>query len=362
MIRVLIVDDSALVRKILTTELSKYEDIEVVGSAVDPYVAREKIAELRPDVLTLDIEMPRMDGLSFLAKLMKHYPMPVVIISSLTPKNSETALKAIELGAVEVIGKPSSTYSTPDIARVLHAIRGAAAARFIKPQSPVASTPKSASSHLAQIQTTHKVLAIGASTGGTKAIEVVLKALPATAPGTVIVQHMPEHFTAAFAARLNQVCEMEVREARDQDRVVPGVALIAPGNKHMLLERSGAQYHVRIKDGPAVHHQRPSVDVLFHSVTRQAGRNAVGVLLTGMGADGAKGLLAMRESGAHTIAEAEESCVVFGMPKEAIKLGGVAEVAPLPNIAQAILNALMRQSEAGGAAKTEQGIVHARCD
>ena len=362
MIRVLIVDDSALVRKILTMELSKYEDIEVVGSAVDPYVAREKIAHLRPDVLTLDIEMPRMDGLSFLAKLMKHHPLPVVVISSLTPKNSETALKAIELGAVEVIGKPSSTYSTPDIARVLHAIRAAASTRLVKCQAPVESAPKLSSSHFAQLQTTHKVIAIGASTGGTKAIEVVLRALPATTPGTVIVQHMPEHFTAAFAARLNQVCEMEVREARDQDRVVPGVALLAAGNKHMLLERSGAHYQVRIKDGPAVHHQRPSVDVLFHSVTRHAGRNALGVLLTGMGADGARGLLAMRESHAHTIAEAEESCIVFGMPKEAIKLGAAVEVVPLPNIAQAMLKALMRQSETDCAIKTEQGIVQARCD
>jgi two-component system chemotaxis response regulator CheB len=342
MIRVLVVDDSAVVRKILTEELSKCGDIEVVGWAIDPYMAREKIAALRPDVLTLDVEMPRMDGLTFLGKLMEHFPVPTVVVSSLTPANSEAALRALDLGAVDVVPKPSSAFSVPDFQRLARAVRAAAGARIralpatARPKhDPQASTP-----HLSQLQTTHRVLAIGASTGGTKAIEVVLRDLPATTPGTVIVQHMPPQFTAAFATRLNSVCQMEVREARDDDTVVPGVALVAPGGRHMLLQRSGSRYHVRVKDGPPVHYQRPSVDVLFHSVATAAGRNAVGVLLTGMGADGAKGLLAMRSSGAHTMAEAEQTCVVFGMPKEAIKLGAASQVVPLPRTAEAILSAL----------------------
>ena len=341
MIRVLVVDDSALVRKILTLELSKYPGIEVVGSAVDPYVARDKIVRLRPDVITLDLEMPRMDGLSFLAKLMKHYPMPVVVLSSLTPKNSENGLRALELGAVEVICKPGSAYSTPDIARqLIRAIRVAASAKVTRRQKSI-SLPTQQKPELKLLQkTTHKVIAIGASTGGTRAIEAVLRELPASTPGTVVVQHMPEHFTSAFAERLNGVCQMEVREARNNDSVVPGLALIAPGNKHMVLVRSGAHYQVRIKDGPPVQHQRPSVDVLFYSVAENAGSNAVGVLLTGMGADGAKGLLAMHKSDAYTIAEDETSCVVFGMPKEAIKLDAAQDITPLPEIPQAILNHL----------------------
>lgn len=342
MIRVLVVDDSAIVRKVLTEELSKFNDIEVVGTAMDPYVARDKIVKLKPDVVTLDVEMPRMDGLSFLAKLMKHYPIPVVIVSSLTPKNSEAALRALELGAVEVISKPGSQFSTPDVAHhLVHAIRAAAVAKLPQRQKTTESPPVTASSvQLSQLQTTHKILAIGASTGGTQAIETMLRRLPVTAPGTVIVQHMPAGFTATFAERLNRVCAMEVREARDGDSVVPGVALLAPGNYHMLLTQSGARYMVRIKDGPRVHYQRPSVDVLFQSVARSAGRNAVGVILTGMGADGAKGLLAMRQAGAHTIAQDEHTCVVFGMPKEAIALGAAAEVVPLPHIADAALRAL----------------------
>ena len=343
MTRVLIVDDSAVVRKILTDELSKYEDIEVVGSAVDPYVARDKILKLRPDVLTLDVEMPRMDGLTFLSKLMQFHPMPVVVVSSLTPKNSEAAIRALELGAVEVIGKPGSAYSVPEIARQLvRAIRAAAGARIRKELLELPAVPP-ATRHF-QLKTTDKVLAVGASTGGTKAIEVLLTSLPAMAPGTVIVQHMPEHFTAAFASRLNQLAAMEVREARDLDSVVTGVALIAPGHRHMVLERSGARYLVRLHDGPPVHHQRPSVDVLFHSVARSGGANAVGVLLTGMGADGAEGLLAMRESGSHTFAEDESSCVVFGMPREAIVLGAAAEVVALPRMAPAILAYLQRDA------------------
>lgn len=343
MIKVLIVDDSAVVRKILTEELSKYRDIEIAGTAVDPYVARDKIFKLKPDVITLDLEMPRMDGLSFLVKLMKYYPIPVVVLSSLTPKNSENALKALELGAVEVLCKPGSAYSTLDISRSLvNAIRSAASARInferVQPAAPTAHERESLKN--ISLNTTNKVIAIGASTGGTKAIEVLLQTMPVTAPGTVIVQHMPEHFTKTFAKRLNEICQIEVREAVDEDHVVPGVALIAPGNKHMLLYRSGANYVIRIKDGPPVHYQRPSVDVLFRSVAKHAGKNAIGALLTGMGTDGAKGLLAMNRNGAYTIAQDEASCVVFGMPREAIKIGAVDEVLPLSQITHGIVKAL----------------------
>jgi two-component system chemotaxis response regulator CheB len=348
MIRVLIVDDSALVRKVLTEELSKFEDIEVIGSAVDPYVAREKIARMRPDVITLDVEMPRMDGLSFLEKLMRHYPIPVVVVSSLTPENSETALRALELGAVEVVSKPGSMYTAPDVSRqLIRAIRAAAVAKVRPlgaPSAEGASAERPAPVRsVAHLRTTHKIVAIGASTGGTRAIETLLRAMPPDAPGIVIVQHMPAHFTASFASRLNQVCAIEVREARDNDPVAPGVALIAPGDRHMVLQRSGARYHVRIKDGPPVHHQRPAVDVLFMSVARNAGRNAVGVILTGMGADGASGLLAMRESGAYTIAQDEASCVVFGMPREAIRLGAAMEVVSLDEMTPAILRAVAEE-------------------
>ena len=343
MIRVLVVDDSAVVRKVLTDELSKYPDIDVVGSAMDPFVAREKIIQLKPDVLTLDIEMPRMDGLSFLAKLMKHHPIPVVVVSSLTPRNSDAAVRALSLGAIDVVCKPGSSYSVPDVGRQLvRSIRAAAAADLARfARGPQASGPPEAAapSVLSQIQTTHRVIAIGASTGGTQAIEAVLTRFPAHAPGTVMVQHMPEGFTASFAQRLNQLCAMEVREARDGDAVVPGIALLAPGNRHMVLERSGARYQVRIKDGPPVHHQRPAVDVLFQSVARCAGRNATGAILTGMGADGAKGLLLMRESGAYTVAQDEKSCVVYGMPREAVRLGAAVDVLPLSRIAGAVLEA-----------------------
>ena len=341
MISVLIVDDSAVVRKVMTEELSRYDDIDIVGTAVDPFVARDKIVELRPDVITLDLEMPRMDGLSFLARLMKHYPMPVVVLSSLTPKNSELALKALDLGAVEVLCKPGAAYSTKDISRPLAlAIRSAAVAKVNHhvPQSKSAAVNNVGSNSL--VQTTHKVIAIGASTGGTKAIEAVLTCLPATTPGTVIVQHMPEHFTTSFAQRLNEICPMEVREASNNDRVVPGVALIAPGNQHMVLTRAGGTYMVKIKGGPRVHYQRPSVDVLFQSVAKTATRNAVGVMLTGMGADGAKGLLAMGESGARTLAQDEATCVVYGMPREAYKIGAVEEVLALSKIPQGIIGAL----------------------
>lgn len=349
MIRVLIVDDSAVVRKALTDALSQFEDIEVVGSAIDPYVARDKILKLRPDVITLDVEMPRMDGISFLARLMRHYPIPVVIVSSLTPQNSQAALRALELGAVEVVSKPGSQYTAPDVNKqLIRAIRAAAAARIRLPSAEEAERPPMPTTSLSDLQGTHRILAIGASTGGTKAIESVLRDLPVTTPGTVIVQHMPEQFTASFANRLNDLCPMQVREARDGDAVTPGTALIAPGGHHMLLQRSGALYHVRIKDGPPVHHQRPSVDVLFSSVAKAAGRNAVGVILTGMGADGAKGLLQMREAGAHTIAEDEKSCVVFGMPREAIRMGAACEVALLQQVPSRILKALASTAVVAG--------------
>jgi len=352
MIRVLVVDDSALVRKILTEELNKQPDIEVVGTAVDPFVARDKIVRLKPDVLTLDLEMPRMDGLSFLSKLMKHYPMPVVVVSSLTPKNSENALMALSLGAVEVVCKPGSAYSTQNISmQIVKAVRAASVARFDK--KPVMAAPV-ASSNGASLpntaarlrHTTNKLIAIGASTGGTRAIETVLTQLPPNLPGIVMVQHMPPVFTTSFANRLNQICRLEVREAKDRELVEPGVALLAPGNYHMVVEKLGASYYVRLKQGPPVHYQRPSVDVLFDSVAEAAGINALGVIMTGMGADGARGMLAMRDKGSHTIAQDEATSVVFGMPKEAINLGAAVEIAPLGGIAQSIIKAASQMATA----------------
>lgn len=338
MIRVLVVDDSAVVRRVISDELSKFEDIEVVGGAIDPFMAREKIAQLRPDVLTLDIEMPRMDGLSFLDKLMKHFPIPVVVVSSLAPENSENALRALSLGAVDIVSKPGSQFSAPDVNKELvRAIRTAAKARVFARKDKVSDKTVK---FRPQLETTHKIIAIGASTGGTQAVEKVLTQFPANSPGTLVVQHMPAGFTASFAERLNKVCKIEVREARNGDTVAPGVALVAPGNYHMLLQRSGASYSVVLKNGPAVHFQRPSVDVMFQSVARNAGKNAVGVILTGMGADGATGMLAMHDTGAKTIAQDEDSCVVFGMPKEAIKVGGVDEIISLQQIPQGIFQML----------------------
>lgn len=341
MIKVLVVDDSALVRKVLTEELSRYRDIEVVGGAIDPYVARDKIVRLQPDVITLDIEMPRMDGLSFLSKLMKFYPMPVVVVSSLTPQNSKNAIRALELGAVEVICKPGSSLSAPDISqRLVEAIRVAARAKIARNVSAESAEKENDHDYKIQLKTTHKVIAIGASTGGTIALEKILTKMPLNIPGVVVVQHMPEYFTASFAERLNNLCKIEVREAKDGDAAAPGLALIAPGGHHMLLERSGAFYQVRIKGGPMVHHQKPSVDVLFHSVAKQAGANAMGILLTGMGADGADGLLAMRQNKSYTIAQDEATSVVFGMPGEAVKLGAACDVLPLDEIPNRIIKRL----------------------
>ncbi|MEW6746036.1 MAG: chemotaxis response regulator protein-glutamate methylesterase [Planctomycetota bacterium] len=361
MIRVLIVDDSAVVRAILSEKLSQACDIEVVGTASNPYFARDKIVTLKPDVVTLDIEMPRMDGLTFLAKLMKHFPLPVIVISSLTAQGSGMALRALELGAVDVFCKPGSEYSVAEISKSLIAkIRAAAsarvsrlrpllaappAARVKEPQSVPAQVPQVTPLSPEQLHTTSKVLAIGASTGGTEAIRAVLSALPASSPGTVIVQHMPPRFTTEFAKRLNDTCEMEVREAQGGEILRTGLALVAPGNLHLVLTHCGAQYLAQVKDGPTVHYQRPSVDVLMMSVAKCAGAHAVGVLLTGMGADGASGLLAMRQRGAHTIAQDEETSVVFGMPRVAAELGAAAEVLGLGCIANAVTAAFRKAAE-----------------
>jgi two-component system chemotaxis response regulator CheB len=336
-IRVLIVDDSAVVRQVLSKSLAGQADIEVVGTATDPYVARDKIVQLEPDVITLDIEMPRMDGLTFLRKLMQHKPMPVIILSSLTAKGGRLALEAIEAGAVEVLSKPGGSYSVGEMAEQLaDKIRAAARAR---PQSrPKATGPATPLAAVAtNIDLTQKIVAIGASTGGTEAIKEVLTRLPATVPGIVIVQHMPPRFTTAFAERLNGICPFEVKEGADGDSVYPGRCLIAPGNFHMMLRRSGARYYVDVKTGPMVHHQRPAVDVLFRSVAKSAGRNAVGVILTGMGADGAEGLLQMRQAGSPTIGQDEASCVVYGMPKAAFEAGSVAKQVTLNDMAAEIL-------------------------
>ncbi len=334
-IRVLVVDDSAIVRKIFSEELSRYPDIEVVGTAPDPFVARDKIMRLKPQVITLDIEMPRMDGLTFLKKLMRYQPLPVIIVSSLTKEGGKLALEAIESGAVDVVSKPGSSFTVGDMKEQLVAkIRAAALARLPRPETKPAGTPEPMA---ALTCTTHKVIAIGASTGGTEALKCILTKMPPNSPGTVVVQHMPANFTTAFANRLDGLCQTRVKEAADGDTVIPGTVLIAPGNFHMLLKRSGARYYVEVKDGPRVHHQRPAVDVLFKSTAKFAGANAVGVILTGMGADGAEGLLEMKRAGAATIAQDEKTCVVFGMPKEAIRLGGVDTVAPLEQISQEIL-------------------------
>jgi len=337
-IKVLIVDDSAIVRKIFSEELSKYSDIEVVGVAPDPYVARDKIVSLKPDVITLDIEMPRMDGLTFLKKLMKYYPVPTIIVSSLTPKGGKLTLEAMDIGAVDVIGKPGAAYTVGDMsAQLVEKIRAASRVRLTKRDSSADPYANDNEPIKALTQTTNKIIAIGASTGGTEALKKVLIKMPPNSPGIVIVQHMPANFTTAFAARLNDLCQISVKEAEDNDSVIPGTALVAPGNYHMILRRSGARYYVEVKTGPMVHHQRPAVDVLFKSTAQYAGANAIGVILTGMGADGAEGLLEMKNKGAGTIAQDEKSCVVFGMPKEAIKLGAADKVVSLDMIPSEII-------------------------
>lgn len=337
-IKVLIVDDSAIVRKILSEQLSRDSSIEVVGTAPDPYVAREKIVSLNPDVITLDVEMPRMDGITFLRKLMQHRPIPVIVLSSLAAKGSKVALEAMTAGAVEVVCKPGTSYSVNEAcAALVEKIKTASRANVAK----LVTTERAggaSSARLAMAETTNKVFAIGSSTGGVQALMEVLTAFPANAPGTLVVQHMPANFTKSFAERLNDNCAVTVSEARDGDRVVPGKILLAPGGYHMLLRRSGANYYVTVKDGPMVCLQKPSVEVMFNSVAKYAGANAVGAILTGMGKDGALGLLNMRNAGARTIAQDEKSCVVFGMPKEAIEQGAAEKVMPLNQIAKGMID------------------------
>jgi len=340
--RVLIVDDSAIVRKLLSEVLGGQPDLEVVGTAPDPYVARDKILSLHPDVLTLDIEMPRMDGLTFLKKLMRFHPLPVVVISSLAQASSRAAIEALQSGAVDVLAKPGGPYSVGELMQDLpQKIRAAAQAR-VRPPEPGFSAPVRANGPARSVAPAFHagrsaLIAIGASTGGTEAIRQVLVEMPENAPGIVVVQHIPAVFSTAFASRLNDLCRIRVREAADGDRVVPGQALIAPGNLHMTLDKRGAEYRVAVRDGERVCYQKPSVDVLFNSVASAAGRDAIGVILTGMGADGAQGMLKMKQAGAKTIAQNEASCVVFGMPREAIRLGAVDQVLSLARIADQLI-------------------------
>jgi two-component system chemotaxis response regulator CheB len=342
-IRVLVVDDSAIVRKILSETIAMEPDMEVVGTAPDPYVARDKILALKPDVLTLDIEMPRMDGLTFLKRLMKFHPMPVIIISSITRASCEITLEALSSGAVEVMEKPAGAYSVGELreglARKLRAAAGARVAHA-KPQPTPPAKPSASTSAMQN----DKVIAIGASTGGIEAIHDVLIQLPANIPGIVIAQHIPKQFSTSFAQRLNRVCAFEVKEAEDGDRVRPGLALLAPGDFHMVLRRSANGYCVQIQDGPKVCYQRPAVDVMFASVASAAKSHAVGILLTGMGVDGAQGMLAMRQAGAQTIAQNEATCVVYGMPREAVRLGAAEQVLALSSIPDAIVRAVSQKA------------------
>ncbi len=348
-IKVLIVDDSAVVRQTLADILSSDPQMEVMAVAADPYIAAEKMRLGVPDVITLDVEMPRMDGLTFLHKIMSQHPIPVVMCSSLAEGGSETVMKALEYGAVDIIQKPrvgTKQFLEEARIRICDTVKAAASSRVrktsvktmsdVQPQLTADAILEKPTSR-AMIQTTGKVVVIAASTGGTEALRVLLEALPADAPGIVIVQHMPEHFTAAFAKRLDGICRVSIKEAAENDTVITGRVLIAPGNRHLLLKRSGARYYVEVKDGPLVSRHRPSVDVLFRSTARYAGKNAVGVIMTGMGDDGANGMKEMKEAGAVTIAQDEASCVVFGMPHEAIKRGAVDKVLPLEAIAGEVL-------------------------
>lgn len=352
-IRVLVIDDSAVVRTVLTRIINSDSRLEVIGTASDPYFAARKIKKEVPDVISLDLEMPRMDGLTFLQKLMQQLPLPVVIISSLTKKGSETALKAMQFGAVDVVTKPhmyDDKYLEEARIMICDKIRAAALTDprkrpktsnlpYQAPQKHTADVliPKP-NQHHRLAHTTDRIVAIGASTGGTEAIASILQSLPADTPGIVIVQHMPEIFTRSFAERLDSICKISVKEATNGDSVLRGHALIAPGNKHTLLKRSGAKYYVEVKDGPLVNRHRPSADVLFRSAARYAGSNACGVILTGMGDDGARGITEMKDAGASTIAQDERTSVVFGMPKEAIKMGGIDKILPLDQIPGAFMN------------------------
>ncbi len=345
-IKVLIVDDSALVRQALVDVLSSDPEIEIMDTAADPFIAVQKMKENSPDVITLDVEMPRMDGITFLQKIMSQHPIPVVICSTLAVERSETLLKALEYGAVEIIQKPAmgtKKFFEESKIRICDVVKAAAISRMkkiikkrdVEPKLTAdAILPKSTG---AMLKTTEKVVVVGASTGGTEALKVFLEGLPPDAPGIVIVQHMPENFTRAFAKRLDSGCQISVKEASNNDTVLRGQALIAPGNDHVLLKRSGARYYVEVRQGPLVSRHRPSVDVLFRSAARYAGKNAIGIIMTGMGDDGAKGMKEMKQAGSINIAQDEASCVVFGMPNEAIKIGAVDIVKPLGQLSSIML-------------------------
>ena len=353
-IQVMIVDDSALVRQVVSQALSTVPDIEVIGAASDPIFAMQKMESRWPDVLVIDIEMPRMDGITFLKKIMAEHPTPVVVCSSLAEEGARATFEAMSAGAISIITKPKlglKSFLEDSSNDIVQAVRSAAHANMRAVRRSSGGTPgapqrtvklaadvtPSAAGSRALVRTTEQIVAIGTSTGGTQALEAVLTQLPATCAGIVIVQHMPERFTAMFAQRLDSICGVEVREARNGDRVIPGLALIAPGGRHMMMKRSGAQYIVEVVDGPLVNRHKPSVDVLFRSVAKSAGANALGIIMTGMGDDGARGMKDMRDAGARTLAQDEASCVVFGMPKEAIKLGSVEQIIPLDQIPSAII-------------------------
>lgn len=350
-IKVMVVDDSAVARQVVVGLLRDDPGVEVIAAVSDPIFAMQRMQTQWPDVILLDVEMPRMDGITFLRQIMSERPTPVIICSTLTEAGAPTTLEALAAGAVTIITKPRvglQQFLRDSAAELTDAIRVAARANVkrlgARPSRPASVPVKNTADVIlaparerAMTQTTERVVVIGTSTGGTQALQEVLVDLPAVCPGIVIVQHMPSHFTAAFAARLNSMCNIEVREAKHNDRVVPGCALIAPGGRHLLLMRSGAQYHVEIKDGPPVSRHRPSVDVLFRSAAKCAGPNALGIIMTGMGDDGARGLKEMRDAGAHTVAQDEASCVVFGMPKEAIRLEAAERIAPLDELARIIL-------------------------
>jgi len=353
-IKVMIVDDSAVVRQVAREILGKEPDIEVIGAASDPLFALETMKNNWPDVIVLDVEMPRMDGITFLKKIMAEHPTPVVICSTLTEKGASTTMDAMAAGAVTIITKPKmglKQFLTDSAGDMVGAVRAAAVANMrrlvnLSSNSAPALRPKNTTDMMlaakaagtkAMAMTTERIVAIGTSTGGTQALEAVLTKLPAVCTGMVIVQHMPEKFTAMFAERLNGLCQVEVKEAANGDRVTPGRALIAPGGRHMMLKRSGAQYYVEVADGPLINRHKPSVDVLFRSVAQVAGKNALGIIMTGMGDDGARGLKEMHDVGCQTLAEDESTCVVFGMPKEAIRLGGVSRIVPLDGMSQEIV-------------------------
>jgi len=344
-IKVLIIDDSALVRQTLTEIINSDDQLEVVGTAADPYFAAQKIKRFIPDVITLDVEMPRMDGLTFLKTLMAQYPIPVVIISSLTQHGSQLALRALDLGAIEIVAKSEIRNTKEHLEESCIRITDAIKAAYMAPvkrkglgatnvDNTPAKKPDPADPEAPIYKTTDKVIAVGASTGGTEALRFLLRSIPANCAGIVITQHMPPGFTKSFADQLNTLCEVTVKEATDGERIMRGHAYIAPGGRHMELYRSGAKYYIRIRDGELVNRHKPSVDVLFHSVARHAGQNALGIIMTGMGRDGAEGLLAMKQHGARTVAQDEKTSVVFGMPKEAIKLNAADQILSLPDIPQ----------------------------